>query len=211
MYAKSLQIPGIHGILEKTAGIRRNIIGKSGDEKGMEQLIMRWKNDGGVCEPLSLPAGVEIRHWSETAAPLDTWLDIVQYGLTEKKEDEAFWRECNYHYPCYQPEDCAFFLHNGQPVATITVICDPAKKEGYIHMVAAKPEARGLGIGNLMSLYAVQVCRERGMETAYLTTDDFRIPAIKTYLKGGFLPDTSTPEFAQRWEKIFAVLGGGRV
>lgn len=175
----------------------------------MDQLIMRWKNDGGVCNPLSLPEGVEIRRWTETKSPLATWLDIVQYGLTEKKEDETFWRECNYHYPCYRPEDCAFFLYNGRPVATITVICDPEKKEGYIHMVAAKPEARGLGIGNLMALYAVQVCRERGMETAYLTTDDFRIPAIKTYLKGGFLPDTSTPEFAQRWKKIFSVLEDG--
>ena len=48
----------------------------------MDQLIMRWKNDGGVCNPLSLPEGVEIRRWTETESPLATWLDIVQYGLT---------------------------------------------------------------------------------------------------------------------------------
>lgn len=71
-------------------------------------------------------------------------------------------------------------------------------------MVAAKPEARGRGIGNLMSLYAVRVLREQGMQTAYLTTDDFRIPAIKTYLKSGFTPDTSTSDFEERWRKILA-------
>lgn len=168
----------------------------------MSQLIMRWKNDGTESAPIIFPEGVSVCNWSQMVEPLDAWLDIVRYGLSEKKEDEAFWRECNYHYPCYKPDDCAFFLCEGQPVATITVICDPVKKEGYIHMVAAKPEARGRGIGNLMSLYAVRVLREKGMQTAYLTTDDFRIPAIKTYLKSGFTPDTSTSDFEERWRKI---------
>ena len=49
-------------------------------------------------------------------------------------------------------------------------------------MVAAKDKARGKGIGNLMAFFAVTELKKRKMETAYLTTDDYRIPAIKTYL-----------------------------
>ena len=46
-----------------------------------------------------------------------------------------------------------------------------------------------------------------GMETARLRTDDWRIPAIKTYLKIGFEPDlTSEPDYKERWEKIFEII-----
>lgn len=173
----------------------------------MEQLIMRWDNDGLKPEELIIPEGVEIKNWAEVDNPLDKWLDIVQYGLSEKKEDEGFYKNCNYHYEYYKPEDCFFFTLNGEEVATVTVICDPVKKEGYVHMVAAKPQARGKGIGNLMSFFAVKVCKEKGMKTAYLTTDDFRIPAIKTYLKGGFYADLSTEDFKERWNKIFELIG----
>ena len=41
------------------------------------------------------------------------------------------------------------------------------------------------------------------MKTAHLTTDDWRLPAIKTYLNVGFKPDVSDDEFKARWEKVF--------
>ena len=74
-------------------------------------------------------------------------------------------------------------------------------------MVAAKDSARGKGIGNLMSAFAVGELKRRKMETAYLTTDDFRIPAIKSYIKGGFYADLSTEDFRDRWDKIFKIIG----
>ena len=168
---------------------------------------MRWKNDGKPCEYPVFPQGVTVKNWDEVSSPVEKWLDIIQYGLSEKLEDKEYYEKCNYHYKDYKPSDCYFFLFNGQEVATVTVICDDEKKEGYIHMVAAKPNARGLGVGNLMSLFAVYVLKLRSMQTAYLTTDDFRIPAIKTYLKGGFYPDLSTEDFKNRWDAIFALIG----
>ena len=41
------------------------------------------------------------------------------------------------------------------------------------------------------------------MQTAQLKTDDFRLPAIKTYLNIGFKPDLSTDDYKERWEKIY--------
>ena len=172
----------------------------------MEQLVMRWRNDGTPVGEMKLPEGVTVKNWKDVDEALDKWLDICSYGLTEKKEDEEFYKKCNYHYENYKPEDCWFFCYNGEEVATVTVICDDTTKEGYIHMVAAKDSARGKGIGTLMSLFAVQQLKERNMQTAYLTTDDFRIPAIKTYLKGGFYADMSTDDFKDRWNKIFEII-----
>lgn len=172
----------------------------------MNQLIMRWTNDGKQAGELKLIAGLEIKNWTDMENPLDKWLDIVSYGLTEKKETENFYNICNYCYEYYKPEDCFFFVYNGEAIATITLICNPVKKEGYVHMVAVKPEARGKGIGNLMSFFAVKYFQEKGMQTAYLTTDDFRIPAIKSYLKSGFVADMSNDDFRTRWEKIFELI-----
>lgn len=172
----------------------------------MEQLIMRWKNDGKEKVYPKFPKGVSVKNWSEVENPLDKWLDIVQYGLTDGKKDEAYYKECNYHYENYKIEDCYFFIIGGEEVATITVICDEEKGEGYVHMVAAKPTARGKGIGNLMSEFAVFILKKENMSTAYLTTDDWRIPAIKSYLHGGFYADESTDDFADRWTKIREIL-----
>mgnify|MGYP003312674325 CR=1 FL=1 len=99
---------------------------------------------------------------------------------------------------------CFILKVDGVCAASITVICDYEKKDGYIHMVACKPEFRGRGLGNLLNDVALWVLKTEGMQTAYLTTDDWRIPAIKTYLKASFEPDTETcPDYKERWEKIF--------
>lgn len=58
-------------------------------------------------------------------------------------------------------------------------------------MVCAAPWARGYGIGTALARLAVNELLERGMETAHLTTDDFRLPAIRTYLEAGFVPQRS--------------------
>ena len=71
-------------------------------------------------------------------------------------------------------------------------------------MVACRETARGKGYGMLLNRIAEYTLKKENMKTAYLTTDDWRIPAIKGYLKIGFAPDLSTEEFRERWEKIYA-------
>lgn len=64
----------------------------------MGQLVMRWKNDGKPAEQICFPARVTLKNWNEVRNPIDKWLDICSYGLTEKKENEEYYRECNYRY-----------------------------------------------------------------------------------------------------------------
>ena len=74
-------------------------------------------------------------------------------------------------------------------------------------MVACKPEFRGRRLGHLLNDIALYTLKKEGMETAHLTTDDWRIPAIKTYLKAGFTPDLeSEPDFRERWDKIHSAI-----
>ena len=73
-------------------------------------------------------------------------------------------------------------------------------------MVACHEKYRGRGIGTLMNALAVWELKRNGMQTAYLTTDDWRIPAIKSYLRAGFTPDENTEEYVERWNAIRKII-----
>lgn len=174
----------------------------------MQQLIMRWENDKTVSNPLTLPDDIEVKKLSEINNGVEEWLDIIKYMEKEPVEQSVdFYDKLMLSYENYREDLCFIITVNGVSAATITVICDPVKKEGYIHMVACKPDFRGRGIGHLLNDIALNVLKSEKMETAHLTTDDWRIPAIKTYLKAGFTPDTKTfPDFKERWQKIYSAI-----
>jgi len=174
----------------------------------MAQLIMTWNNDGAPAHPPALPAGVEVQTLAAAEDGIGQWLEIVQYmGREPVPRDRAFYDRAMTARSLYDPNDFFLLTAAGIPAATVTVICDMEKKEGYIHMVACKPAFRGRGLGHLLNNLALYTLKTRGMQSAWLTTDDWRIPAIRTYLKAGFRPDTqSQPDFSDRWQNILAVI-----
>jgi mycothiol synthase len=169
----------------------------------MEQLKMNWINDKAEVYMPVFPQGLTLKNFVELDNSLDIWLDIVQYGLSDKKEGADYYKTCMTDLPNYKDDFCFFILKDGVPAATITVVCDYQNKHGLIHMVACKPEFRGLGIGTLLNKVALYYLKKEGMMTASLKTDDWRIPAIKGYLRIGFTPDVTTePDYKERWDKI---------
>lgn len=172
----------------------------------MPQLKMYWKNDGRSPIMPEAPAGCRIASFTELEEATERWLDIVQHGLSEGKQGEDFYKKVMTSNANYREEHCFFVLEGEHTVATLAVLCDYEKKEGYIHMVACKEDFRGKGYGTLLNRVAEYTLKREGMEEAYLTTDDWRIPAIKSYLRAGFVPDLSTEDFRERWEKIYAFI-----
>lgn len=175
----------------------------------MGQLIMRWKNDGTAAREIVLPDGVKLKNFTEIKDAKSAWLNIVSFmGQGEAKYDGELYEKVMVSQPHYDEKLCFFLCVEEVPAATITVICDRENKAGLIHMVSCDPNFRGRGLGKLLSLIAVEVLKKEGMETARLTTDDWRIPAIKTYLRAGFTPDLEKePDFKERWEKIYREIG----
>jgi len=174
----------------------------------MEQLIMYWADDGTPAVRPTVPEGLRLATLPELSDGIDQWLDVVQYGLSEGKQDEAFYQSVMIGHAGYNPFYCYLVMDGKQAVATITVIFYPETADGYIHMVACKESHRGRGIGTYMNQLAVYLLKAHGMKTASLTTDDWRIPAIKSYLRAGFRPDLSTEDFRQRWEAINRTIHG---
>ena len=96
----------------------------------MEQLIMRWKNDGKSVIAPKAPQNCRILNFTELDNALENWLDIVQYGLTNGRCDENFYHQCMTALPLYREDKCFFIVEGETAVATLTVICDYEKKEG---------------------------------------------------------------------------------
>ena len=174
----------------------------------MEQLAMRWENDGTKAKEVIAPEGCRIVTLPGLDNGIEKWLDIIQYGLSGGKENEAYYHKVMTDFPTYSPERCFFILEGDKAAATITILCDYEKKEGRVHMVACHPAFRGKGYGTLLTHIAEAALKREGMESATLTTDDWRVPAIKTYLRMGFLPDLSTDDFKARWEMIMKIING---
>lgn len=96
-----------------------------------------------------------------------------------------------------------FFLVTGDEyVATATDKRLPGSDIGYLHMVTVAPLYRGRRLGRWISVAALRHMRTRGCQQAVLDTDDYRLPAIGTYLALGFVPDILSPDHPGRWRKI---------
>ena len=78
---------------------------------------------------------------------------------------------------------------------------------GELGWVATAPEHRGKGLGLAMCAQATARLIQAGYRNIYLLTDDFRLPAIKTYLKLGYEPFLFCQGMAERWECIYRQLG----
>ena len=79
---------------------------------------------------------------------------------------------------------------------------------GWVHWVGADPLATGRRLGRAVTLAALWAARRDGKADAGLTTDDDRLPAIRTYLGLGFEPDPWHASHPARWETILARLQG---
>lgn len=72
--------------------------------------------------------------------------------------------------------------------------------------VATDPAHRGKGLGSAVCAAATNLMIQRGYQRIYLLTDDFRLPAIKVYLKLGYQPFLFAPDMEARWRAIRAQL-----
>ena len=107
----------------------------------------------------------------------------------------------------YKPEHVIYVEKDGKNIATATAVENQAYPgEGWFRMIGTHADARGLGAGRLVCLAALHSLRDRGYKSAVLSTDDYRIPALKLYLSLGFEPVYSHESHKARWEKVFEAI-----
>ncbi len=172
------------------------------------QLQLYWR-----CRETPYPAQGDFTYRCFTGSDADiaAWISLCKHGLLPPEAGREAYEQLLLRWEDYQLADTLFVEQDGKPVATVTAIVHPAKKQGYVHMVAAHPACRGRGVGALLNQLACARFWEAGCESAWLTTDDFRIPAVKSYLSAGFLPVDCDADMTDRWEKLLTKLGRSHV
>jgi len=97
----------------------------------------------------------------------------------------------------------------GRLVATAMANHSPSEQHpnaGVLDWVAADPEHRGKGLGKVVVYAVLRLLIQRGYQRIYLLTDDWRLPAIATYLSLGWEPLIDNEEMRLRWDKVLKEL-----
>ena len=103
-----------------------------------------------------------------------------------------------------------FVLHGSQIVASAGVYASHAdgKDSWELGWVATHPSHRGKRLGYQVSAAAMRAASEVAPRPIYLRSHDARRPALKLYLKMGFVPDyAGDPSYPDRWRRVFSKLG----
>lgn len=166
----------------------------------MEQLKMYLLPPIDVPE-LTPPAGYSIIRYMSDKDQED-WVECCKNGalINEEIGTEAF-KEAILERTLDVYQDVLFLVHNGERIATATCYVNE-QNEGDLHMVGMKEEYRGHGLSKYIVYEALRNLNGKNVKYIFLTTDEFRKGAIKTYLNAGFLPVDYDQDMKERWEGV---------
>jgi mycothiol synthase len=110
------------------------------------------------------------------------------------------------------PQGFFFAVHRetSQLAASAMACHDPSALHpsgGSLSCVVADPGHRGRGLGRLVSEAATRRLVQGGYRDIYLRTDDWRLPAIRIYLRMGWVPLLFQGDMLDRWGTICGQLG----
>ena len=168
------------------------------------QLRMVRPNLDGLPQ-LEIPEGYQIRTYQEGDDV--HWANVISDSFGGERTPEDARRDIMDR-DVFDPEGLYFATYRGTPVGTTCAWKDTPDEidVGIVHMVGVHSTHTGHKLGRCVTLSVLLYLRDHGFKCAKLGTDDFRLPAIKTYLNLGFLPvyvDVTQPE---RWREIFRKL-----
>jgi mycothiol synthase len=185
-------------------------------ERPRRRQLRMWRPHLEDLPELVVPAGYHLR----TFRPGDerAWGEIMatEGGIGREWTVEKV-REQIIERPQFEATGLFFATCDAQGGRPVASACAWRREEpderavGTVHMVCALPSHRGRGLGRLVTLAVLHNLRARRFRSADLSTDDFRLAAIKTYLGLGFVPVYLTDaerldDHEARWSAVFAAL-----
>jgi predicted dehydrogenase/GNAT superfamily N-acetyltransferase len=151
--------------------------------------------------PLDLPAEYRLRQYE--ARDADDYIALMHAGdlgaWDAARVQSTF--EATLHEGLFIVEH----LPTQKAVATAMALHRPTDLHphgGELGWVACHPDHRGKRLGQLACAAVINLFLARGYREIYLLTDDFRLPAIQTYLRLGFEPMRFSEEMHSRWQAI---------
>ena len=172
----------------------------------MRQLKMYFVKGTPVPEFL-LPEGYSFSLYKDEN-DIQPWLECCKQGLVPDDADESNFRSHIFEHDFVDPySDLLFLDYNGEHIGTVTAVYHSDKNIGEVHMVGIRPDWRGKGLAKHLNNKAIQVLSEKNVDYIYLTTDEWRKGAVKSYLDAGFVPVDYSVGMTQRWQSMLARYG----
>ncbi|MBQ8954177.1 MAG: GNAT family N-acetyltransferase [Clostridia bacterium] len=164
------------------------------------QLAMKARLDRSLPEMGPLPPRMSLH--AADGHERASWNWIIKAAFNDERQDYSMIEND----PGCAPDRVFFLRHARMDVATASALTE--RGEGWIHMVGIHPAYAGMGCGRFVVLEAMNCLKRLGFKECKLSTDDFRLPAIRTYLNLGFEPfyDADDTEMKARWEAVFVKL-----
>ncbi len=172
----------------------------------LPQLVMRLDRFDALPQ-VELPEGYALHTLTERGE--GEWVEALNATGELGEWDDARargWLEGDHR--VVVPEASYIAVSEGRPVAT-TCLVTPRQAGAPIEVgwVSVSPDHQGRGLGYQVTLAVLLHARELGWAAARLWTEDWRLPAIKTYLNLGFEPEMEHESHPERWRAIFEKLG----
>ncbi len=169
----------------------------------MGQLHMIVQLEG---KEIFLPNGYTCRTYADGDDVV--WTNIMNLSCPKKRvvadsRAEIFGRDD------FAPDGCFFVCCQGKAVGSVCAWrYSEDGKIATLGMLAVVSEHRGSALGRYLCARLFDYLLARRFVNCFLSTDDWRLPAIKTYLDMGFQPVYYEAGQRERWEKIREKLGG---
>ncbi len=154
-----------------------------------------------------LPDGYRMRLYRP--GDKDTWVRLQRVSDSRPNAGEIFERAFGADVSALEQRCYFLTAPDGCDVGTITAWYERnyhRRRWGLIHWVAIVPEHRRKGLSKPMMTIAMNRLGALGHRRALLRTETSRIPAIKTYLDFGFVPDMTSKDADRGWEMVCKVL-----
>ncbi len=168
----------------------------------MSQLRMIWHGEAPMAIKPANCSVIDRTSEGYTKEQLaDGWLyacaPLINETWNRAKFYETMWNDPSI------PEDGIFFAitEEGTIFSTAAAQILP-DGTGNMHMVGTNPACTGRGGGMAVCHAVVEYFRRRGINKAYLRTDDFRLSAIKIYIALGYRPYLTEEDMPESWRCI---------
>jgi len=168
----------------------------------MEQLMM--SRDNRETNPMQFPDEYYMRSYI-TGDGIGWCRCCIDGSLGVDEISEIVFEEKMLKDKTVNPENIFFLISpDGEIAGTVTYQYTNDEDTACIHMVAIEKSYQGKRLAAPLNLYAIQKIIDDGRKKIILTTDDWRIPAIKTYLRVGFSPviKPGDTDMEKRWAEI---------
>ena len=174
------------------------------DGNKLPQLRMRFRAFAAL-EAVSLPPDYTLASLAERN--LGDWIAVLGATGQLGSWDRARAERCLNDPRPVAPEGTSLIMHRGRAVATAcTVLPTPAEPRHELGWVAVDPAHQGNGLGLQVCAAVLWYARSRGWPASILNTDDWRLPAIRTYVKLGFEPEIIHDSHPARWQEVRRLL-----